>query len=212
MHNEQSGTLLAISLALAVLLTAALTTLFSVLDHGGSTEAEVRVDASLLDELADGGEVLLFRHALTDRSQSDADPQFRGGCDQQRNLSPDGVAQAQAIGAGIRSAGLPVGEVYTSPFCRTRDTAAEFGFGAPIETDALLSLTATPGADGTTATTAAAVELIESVIGGDDLVLMVTHTQNIEALTSLTVEEGDAVVLSPDGAILGVIAASDWGA
>lgn len=212
MQQERSNRQLALAMGLAVAF-GAVVLLLAALAGGDSAgaEASVEVAPELLSELADGGEVLLLRHALTDRSQTDADPQARGGCAQQRNLSPEGVAQAERIGAGMRAAGVPVGEVYVSPFCRTRDTGAALGFGAPVDTDALLSLTSAPDQAGAEATTVALRSLVAEVIGSGDTPLLVTHTQNIEALTGLTVEEGDAVVLSADGSILGVIPASDWG-
>jgi phosphohistidine phosphatase SixA len=46
----------------------------------------------------------------------------------QRNLTDGGRADARAIGAAIRSLGIPIGEVLASPFCRTRETA-ELIFG-----------------------------------------------------------------------------------
>ena len=49
-------------------------------------------------------------------------------CAHQRNLTDGGRADARAIGAAIRSLGIPIGEVLASPFCRTRETA-ELIFG-----------------------------------------------------------------------------------
>lgn len=116
------------------------------------------IDPALLADLTDGGEVLLVRHALTDRSQTDT---------------------ARAI-----------------------DPAA-------ATSDALLSLTAVRGPDAIERLTREGSDLIAAQLGGDDLAVLVSHTQNIEALTGWLVDEGDAVVLDASG-VVGVIAAEDW--
>ena len=44
-------------------------------------------------------------------------------CARQRNLTEAGRAEARAIGAAIKRAAIPVGEVLASPYCRTMETA-----------------------------------------------------------------------------------------
>ena len=83
---------------------------------------------SLLTALRGGGYILYFRHAATDFSQNDDRMTGFEDCSTQRNLTDGGRADARAIGAAIRSLGIPVGEVLASPFCRTRETA-ELIFG-----------------------------------------------------------------------------------
>lgn len=194
--NQDVGSsrrLLVVTAVATVALTVVLLLVFSTVGHGAGGGEPSTSEAAMFDVLP--GSILLFRHALTDVSQADADPQARGTCDQQRNLSADGVAQAQRIGRGL--AKLPLGAVYASPFCRTKDTAATFGVGDVQVSESLISTTS--GLD-----TAAQVDIVDRgralivrELGGDDVVVMVTHTQNIEALTGITVEEGEAVVLVP---------------
>ena len=204
--NDQNRPLWLLAIAAALSITAVLA---ASLLAGTSTA----VAPDTLDELRDGGDVLLFRHAITDRSNSDLDPTARGTCAQQRNLSPEGVTQARMVGERLRGLGVPLGEAFASPFCRTMETA-EGIVGAATPTDALLSLTAALDAAGATAITEAGADLIEAQLGLDDVTVMVTHTQNIEALTGITVEEGDAVVLTraPDGEVevVDVVPAADW--
>jgi phosphohistidine phosphatase SixA len=78
---------------------------------------------SLLSALRQGGYVLYFRHTATDFSQNDEQMTGYEDCARQRNLTDAGRADARAIGAAIRSLGIPIGTVLTSPFCRTRETA-----------------------------------------------------------------------------------------
>jgi phosphohistidine phosphatase SixA len=95
-------------------------------------------DAALLERLQSGGLVLLFRHGKTgpDPDRPDAVTgrnEVRGtvaerqaayfDCDRQRNLSDTGRAELMISAAAMRSIGLVVGEVFSSPMCRTRETA-----------------------------------------------------------------------------------------
>ena len=93
-------------------------------------------DAGLLAQVRGGGVIIVFRHAATDRSQPDADertgpdagPVDFDDCSTQRNLSDEGRADARAIGEAFRALRIPVGMVWTSPYCRSQDTA-ELAFG-----------------------------------------------------------------------------------
>ena len=83
---------------------------------------------ALLSALRAGGYILYFRHTATDFGQNDEQMTGFEDCANQRNLTDGGRADARAIGAAIRSLGIPIGEVLASPFCRTRETA-ELIFG-----------------------------------------------------------------------------------
>jgi len=84
--------------------------------------------------------VLFFRHA--DTRGEPCDSTFRiGDRPGQRNLSPDGIAQARRIGARLAELGIPVDRpVLAGPVFRARDTAeAAFGAGRVLVTDSLLA-------------------------------------------------------------------------
>ncbi|HEY7567872.1 MAG TPA: histidine phosphatase family protein [Gemmatimonadaceae bacterium] len=99
---------------------------------------------SLLRVLKQGGYTILLRHARTDKSYMD-DPRTAPLDDRtkQRNLSDAGVADARAIGLVMRTAGIPIGEIVSSPLFRARETA-QIAFGEPALSAELMSLTATP--------------------------------------------------------------------
>jgi Histidine phosphatase superfamily (branch 1) len=78
---------------------------------------------ALADALRKGGYVVYFRHTATDFSKNDAGMKSYTDCANQRLLSPQGRADARALGERIRALKLPVGEVLASPYCRTMDTA-----------------------------------------------------------------------------------------
>lgn len=88
--------------------------------------APLRAQEALLAALRGGGTTAYMRHAITDRSQSDSGRlDDRAG---QRNLSPAGIAQAEALGRAWRRLALPLGAVLASPVFRARETA-ELAFG-----------------------------------------------------------------------------------
>lgn len=198
-----------VTVAAAVLTGLVMLGLFALIGH---QDPPGPAQALTAGSSGDGAKVLLFRHALTDRSQVDADPRARGGCAQQRNLSAEGVTQAERIGHGL--AELPVRAVFASPFCRTVDTARVFAVGEVRPTAALLSTTAASGPEQRVEIVDAGRALIDDALAaGDGVTVMVTHTQNIEALTGQLVEEGDAVVIGTDDGepvTEAVIPAAEW--
>ncbi|WP_380067058.1 histidine phosphatase family protein [Dankookia sp. GCM10030260] len=102
--------------------------------------AEAPEGQALVARLREGGLVLFFRHADTrgepcDRSYRIGD---RAG---QRNLAPEGRAQAVRLGARLAALGIPIaGPVLAGPVFRARDTAElAFGTARVAVTDSLLA-------------------------------------------------------------------------
>jgi len=65
---------------------------------------------------------VLWRHALAP-GVGDPERFDLNDCRTQRNLSEEGRAQAQRIGAFFRRQSVPVNGVWSSQWCRTRETA-----------------------------------------------------------------------------------------
>ena len=87
-------------------------------------------DKALLSALRDGGHVIYIRHAKTTKDWGDqVSPALDlADCNTQRRLSTEGKAEAKQIGEGIKAAGIPVGDVISSDYCRAYNTA-ELAFG-----------------------------------------------------------------------------------
>jgi hypothetical protein len=85
-------------------------------------------DPTLLSKVRHGGYVLYLRHASTDFGQNDAQMTSYDDCANQRNLTDKGRSEARALGTEIKRLRIPIGPVYASPFCRTRETA-QLAFG-----------------------------------------------------------------------------------
>jgi phosphohistidine phosphatase SixA len=82
--------------------------------------------AELIAAMKQGGKVIFLRHAATVSTQIDTGRlNDRPG---QRNLSPDGIAQARELGRAFRALDIQFDEILASPVFRARDTA-ELAFG-----------------------------------------------------------------------------------
>jgi len=158
--------------------------------------------SELLSALQEGGHVIYFRHAQTEKDYADqADPSMSlDDCETQRKLNEVGIGQAEAIGAAFTEKAIPVGDVIASEYCRAWQTA-DLAFGTheknadlnflPFEdytdeqveemkSNVMPLLTAVP-ADGTNTV----------IVGHDDI---------FEAATGIYPDpQGMAYVLTPDG-------------
>lgn len=146
--------------------------------------------------------IVLFRHALAPGTGDP--PHFRlGDCATQRNLNPQGRAQARALGERFRARGVQVGAVRTSQWCRARETA-ELAFpGQVAETPAFNSFFGDAPSRGPQ-TAAALAEL--AAWRGPGVLVVVTHQVNITALTGVYPASGEGVVLRAEGSGIAVAA------
>lgn len=90
--------------------------------------------AVAFEALKRGGYVIVMRHANSPSGQV-APVGLSKGCtlDPGRGLDAEGFFQARAMGAIMKAEGVPVLKAYTSPMCRSWDTAALAAVGAPVE-------------------------------------------------------------------------------
>ena len=137
-----------------------------------------------------GGYVIYLRHA--DRQSGPREPFGAetpliafADCGKQRNLSPAGRGEAVRIGQAFQSIGVPIGDVYALPLCRTRETA-QLAFGrATLETQ-LYDARFVGGM------------LAQQPAGGTNTVLVDTEDQ-VRRLAGIELEPGEAAIFEPDG-------------
>jgi broad specificity phosphatase PhoE len=148
--------------------------------------------------LREGRYVILIRHAATVPGLGDP-PGFKlDDCATQRNLSDEGRAHARSLGERFRAERVPIARVYTSPWCRCRETAV-LAFGRAEDWEPLSSFFDFPHRE------AEFTERVRKRIGsyGRRLpggnVVMVTHNVNIAALSKHSVATGEMVLMRPDG-------------
>lgn len=161
----------------------------------------VRAVAQDFSALKQPGAVALMRHALAPGTGDPAGFTL-DDCATQRNLDAAGRAQARRIGALMRGAGVTLDAVWTSQWCRTRDTAELTGMGTPLDMPMLNSFFAGQGDEA--AQTRATLEALRA-LPEDARVLLVTHQVNITALTGVFPGSGEIVVARRSGDGLRVV-------
>jgi phosphohistidine phosphatase SixA len=139
---------------------------------------------NLLDEL------LMMRHADAP-GYSDPQTMRLDDCTSQRNLGDRGKQQAAASGHWLRQQGLGAVRVWSSPWCRCKDTAKLLGFGEPTLKHFLGSFFREPdrSTDQTIALTAALKAWFDE--GPTQVLLVVTHQVNISAYAGRSAAAGE---------------------
>lgn len=143
----------------------------------------------LVETLREGGHVIFLRHAATDTTIPSGGDDHRDDCARQRNLTGDGRHDAAALGARLDALGVPIGEAYASPYCRTLDTA-RLAVGDVRTDERLLPL---PGAR-----TRLGPLLTPPPVGSPNR-LLVGHASTMADLLDVHLDEGEAAVLTVDG-------------
>jgi len=163
--------------------------------------AALAVPASAADSealwalLQKGGQVVVIRHASTEPGVGDP-PGFRlDDCATQRNLSEAGRQQARRIGEAFRAHGIPIGQVFSSRWCRCLETG-RLAFGT-VEPWTPLDSFFDDRSREPEQTGAVRARVSARPAGGN--LILVTHGVNISALTGILPAQGEMVLLSPQG-------------
>ena len=156
--------------------------------------AAVSADEQVWALLKGGGQVILIRHAITTPGVGDPPGMRLEDCSTQRNLSAGGRDDARRIGDAFRARGIGVDDVRSSIWCRCLDTAT-LAFGTANPWLPLNSFFRSR--DREPAQTRTVREMVSRHRGGT--VVFVTHQVNITALTGLFPDEGEMIILTPQG-------------
>ena len=140
-----------------------------------------------------GGVVALIRHT----SAPDTGQEFTNvrldDCSTQRLLSERGRREAEVLGNMYRRAGVDVGRVLSSEWCRCLSTA-RLAFGDGVEPyRALNTFHNVPSRE--PGQSAELRQLIRAQAARADVLAMVTHWQNIQALVGFKPREGESIVV-----------------
>ena len=144
------------------------------------------------EELKKGGFIILIRHAV---APGIGDPKnfSLDDCTTQRNLSDEGRRQARALGEAFRHRQIPIEEVYSSQWCRCKETA-QLAFGTYQELPALNSFFEYPDLD--VRQTEAMVDFLQQRRPHRGNLILVTHQVNITALTDVFPSQGEIIVIT----------------
>ncbi len=152
-------------------------------------------DTDLWGALQTPGHVALLRHAIAPGTGDPANLVI-GDCSTQRNLSEDGRDQATRIGESFRANGIATARVYSSQWCRCRETAEHLGLGPVQELATLNSFFRRPEVGD-----AQTRDLRQWLAGRalDAPLVLVTHQVNITALTGVYPASGELVIIRRTG-------------
>ena len=150
------------------------------------------------DALVAGGHVALIRHGNAPGptlGQGGDPPGFKiDDCMTQRNLDEIGRGQATALGEALRTHGVRVDRIQSSPWCRCMETAQLMAVG-PVESSWAL----VPATDRNPNAPAALRTLKEMVASwrGPGTLVLVTHGLTVRAMIGIVPSQAETVVLKP---------------
>jgi len=159
-------------------------------------------EPALWKALQTEGHVALLRHAIAPGT-GDPEAFTIGDCSTQRNLSEEGRGQAARIGERFRANGIETAHVFSSQWCRCRETAELLGLGPVNELPALNSFYQRPE------NRKPQTEALREWLGKQALSsvhVLVTHQVNITALTGVFPSSGELVIVrAPENGDITVI-------
>jgi phosphohistidine phosphatase SixA len=154
---------------------------------------------TIVEQLRQGGYVIYMRHGNTDTSRPDQIHVDFNDCATQRPLSGKGRRVVAQIGKSIRKAKIPVGDVFSSPMCRAKETA-RITFGKDPSVNNLLRYTANMEDKEKYQALETIRELVSKPVQGHTNRVIVAHSQNMMALIGyLPSPEGTMVIFKPKG-------------
>ena len=137
---------------------------------------------------------MLMRHAYAPGT-GDPDNFDLQDCFTQRNLDDRGRYQATAAGKELRAAGIDFDKVYTSQWCRCKETARLLGFDVPVEELPVLNSSwRRPREEA-----GAQADRLREFFSGrpaEENGLYVSHQANILTLTGVGLASGQSVLIT----------------
>ena len=159
-----------------------------------------QVCASELSELLKKPDhVLLMRHAIAPGIGDPAGYKLQD-CKTQRNLDTTGRAQAQKTGQWMKSQGLSDAIVFTSAWCRCKETAENLAFSMPVLEPSLNSFFDDMRQGPQSNLNLQKFIVNQLKIKGEKALSLVTHHVNIAAFTGENIGSGDMVLAKVNSA------------
>lgn len=160
-----------------------------------TSAATPKAEEALYALLKSGGRVVLMRHAITTMGLGDPPGVRIGDCSTQRNLTEEGRRHAKRIGEALRANDISMEKVLSSPMCRCLDTA-RLVFGRidvePPESSAYAR-------NDEKVRQVREMRALASDTRRRGNVVLVSHESTIRAVTELSIEPGEMVVVTPKG-------------
>lgn len=167
----------------------------------GGARAQTLAGPDLVRALQRGGYVIVMRHARSPLAPPSAAEADAGNPGRERQLDAAGRQSAQAMGAAIGRLRIPIGEVWSSPTYRARETVRMAGLPAPKTAPELGDNGASMQALAQDQPAWLRARVSEPPRRGTDT-LIVTHAPNIGAAfgrEGANLSDGEALVFRPAG-------------
>jgi phosphohistidine phosphatase SixA len=146
--------------------------------------------------LREGGQVVLLRHAMANGTTEPANFDIED-CSTQRRLSERGKQQAREIGSLFATRAAPIERVLSSRYCRALETGSiAFEDDPPEKFDPLDLLSDDP--EKAKAQNEAVIKEV-GTFTGSGILIMITHLENIKALTGMRTHDGEAILVRAEG-------------
>jgi phosphohistidine phosphatase SixA len=155
--------------------------------------------SELSESLKKSDAVLLMRHALAPGIGDPAGYKLQD-CKSQRNLDATGRAQAQKTGQWLKAQGVGNALVFTSAWCRCKETAENLAFGTPVLEPSLNSFFDDMRQGPQSNANLQKFIANQLKAKGDKALVLVTHQVNITQFTGETIGSGDMVLAKVNAA------------
>jgi len=205
----RSHQIVSVVLAMGLLMTvsACSQTLPADVANSPAVVENISKHADVINDLKKGGYIIFFRHGKTEPGNLE-EPEFvLDDCSTQRTLSEEGWEQVRAIGRAFTALQIPIGDVFSSEYCRAWQTA-DLIFGKYKKTSRL-SLSLKKGGDETLdeKKERALPLLLQKPAKGTNTILM-SHSATFDALTGGKALEPEAAayILRPNGKTFDLVA------
>ena len=158
-----------------------------------SLTSSIKADSQqkLINELKEGGKIIFIRHAYAPGS-GDPNNFDKNDCSTQRNLNDQGIEQSKKIGQFFTKNQIVVDDIYSSEWCRCKDTA-KYAFGEYKTFDALNSFYQAKFLKNKDKQTADLKRFIE-IWNDDKNLILVTHYVVISEMLGVGVGSGELIV------------------
>lgn len=159
--------------------------------------------AGIADQLNGSSHVVLMRHAYAP-GVGDPTGYVLERCDTQRVLNQEGKNQAVRIGRWLRAQGVEKAQVFTSPWCRCKQTAELLNLGPVRVESSLASFFDEPHLAAARNTSLQSFMAQALKTKGDQALILVTHHVNILEFMGQNIGSGDMVLarVNPQGQLL----------
>lgn len=159
-----------------------------------AAEQSAAADDPLWSQLKKGGYVILMRNSAVDEGLGDPKGYKVNDCATQLNLTDKGRAEAKKIGDEFKKRKIPIKQVFTSAFCRAKETA-QLAFGKADVWEALNSFYDKP--ERKSEQTRLLHQRLESPPTDGTNLVLVTHGYNIVSAVGLNPDPGDMLIIAP---------------